>query len=147
MTAHVYSKDGLHLTEQFEGCKLVAYKPVPTDPWTIGYGHTKGVKEGQTCTAEQAEDFLSQDIQDASDTVNYACRNIVLRQNEFDALVDFVFNVGSGNFLGSTMLRKMKTADFEDAAKEFEKWDMSGGVHLAGLLRRRIAEECLFNEV
>ena len=147
MTAMIYSKDGLHLTEQFEGCRLVAYKPVPTDPWTIGFGHTKWVVEGATCTQEEAEGFLAQDILDASNTVNYACHAIFLTQHEFDALTDFVFNVGGGNFLSSTMLRKLKAADFAGAAKEFEKWDMSGGVHLAGLLRRRLGEETLFNEV
>lgn len=143
---HTYSKNALDFTESFEGCKYVAYKPFPTDPWTLGYGHTKGVKEGATCTEEQAEAWLAEDVQDAAKTVNYACHAIFLKQNEFDALVDFVFNLGGTNFLGSTMLRKLRLGDFAGAADEFHKWDMAGGKHVAGLLRRRLQEEELFEK-
>lgn len=134
-----YSKSGIALTEQFEGCRLVAYQDVK-GVWTIGYGHTAGVYPGMTCTQFQAEQWLLQDVAWASSAVKKLVTT-ALNQHEFDALVDFVFNVGSGNFGGSTMLKLLNAGDHVNAAGEFEKWDMSGGKHIAGLLRRRIAEE------
>ena len=137
-----YSKNGLHLTEQFEGCKLNAYPDPATngDPWTIGYGHTGAeVHKGMTITQEQAEELLMQDVKKAAATVN-AKVTTDITQEEFDALVDFVFNVGAGNFAGSTLLRKINAGDMEGAALEFGKWDMAAGKHMAGLLKRRHAE-------
>jgi lysozyme len=141
-----YSKDGLHLTEYFEadgGPKLVAYKPLPTDPWTIAYGHTLGVHEGMTCTMEDAERWLLEDVQDASNAVNLYVKP-GMTQEEFDAFVDFTFNVGITAFRTSTMLAKFNCNDVQGAIGEFEKWDMSAGQHVAGLLRRRNAERALF---
>jgi lysozyme len=141
-----YSQDGLHLTEQFEadgGPKLVAYKPLPTDRWTIGFGHVVGVHEGMVCTPEQAADWLMDDVADAENAVNLFVK-IGLTQEEFDALVDFCFNVGITAFQHSTLLAKLNDNDIEGAIGEFEKWDMSGGEHVAGLLRRRNAERALF---
>lgn len=137
-----YSKNGLHLTEQFEGCRLNAYPDPATggDPWTIGYGHTgSDVYAGLTITQEQAEELLMKDIQKAANNVK-AKVTTDITQEEFDALVDFVFNCGAGNFNGSTLLKKINAGDMEGAAHEFEKWDMAAGKHMAGLLRRRHAE-------
>jgi len=137
-----YSKDGLHLTEQFEGCKLTAYPDPATggDPWTIGYGHTGAdVHPGLTITQEQAETLLLKDIQKAAADVNAKVTKDIT-QPEFDALVDFTFNCGAGNFNNSTLLKKINAGDFDGAAHEFEKWDMAAGKHMAGLLRRRHAE-------
>ncbi|MDI3304656.1 MAG: lysozyme [Burkholderia multivorans] len=134
-----YSKTGQDLTEQFEGCRLVAYQDT-RGVWTIGYGHTTGVHAGMTCTQAQAEQWLLEDIQYAVNAVKHYV-TVALTQGEFDALVDFVFNVGVGNFAGSTLLRKLNAGDYAGAAHEFERWDMAGGKHIAGLLRRRIAEE------
>ena len=137
-----YSKNGLHLTEQFEGCKLTAYPDPGTGgaPWTIGYGHTGAeVHQGMTITQEQAEEFLMQDVQKAVQTVNLKVHTD-LTQNEFDALVDFVFNCGAGNFAGSTLLRKINAGDMEGAALEFEKWTHADGKVMAGLIKRRHAE-------
>jgi lysozyme len=134
-----YSKNGLSLTEGFEGCKLTAYldsKGVPT----IGYGHTAGVHLGMTCTPAQAESWLQQDIAWAADRVN-ADVLVPLTQNEFDALIDWVFNCGVGNFEHSTLLKLINKDDLTSAANEFAKWDEAGGVVIAGLLRRRMAEE------
>ena len=141
-----YSKNGLHLTEQFEGCKLTAYPDPGTGgaPWTIGYGHTGAeVHQGMTITQEQAEEFLMQDVQKAVQTVNLKVHTD-LTQNEFESLVDFVFNVGAGNFAGSTLLRKINAGDMEGAALEFEKWTHADGKVMAGLVRRRQAETDLF---
>ena len=141
-----YSKDGLHLTEGFEGCRLIAYPDPGTggDPWTIGYGHTgPDVHPGMTITLEQAEDLLAQDVKRAEADVN-AKLTVKVNQEEFDALVYFAFNCGCGNLNNSTLLKKLNAGDFEGAAHEFEKWDMAAGKHLAGLLRRRQAEELMF---
>ena len=138
-----YSSDGLHLTEYFEGCKLVAYMPRPGDRWTIGYGHTKGVTQGMTCTQAQAEAWLQQDIQEAAAAVRRLVK-IKLTQDEFDALADFVFNLGATNFAGSTLLRLLNAGNIAAAAREFEKWDRAGGKEMASLLRRRQTEEKMF---
>lgn len=141
-----YSKNGLHLTENFEGLRLTAYPDPAThgDPWTIGYGHTGAeVHQGMTITQEQAEEFLMQDVQKAVQTVNSKVHTD-LTQNEFESLVDFVFNVGAGNFAGSTLLRKINAGDMEGAALEFQKWDKAAGHVMAGLVRRRQAEADLF---
>ena len=141
-----YSKNGLHLTENFEGLRLTAYPDPAThgDPWTIGYGHTGAeVHQGMTITQEQAEEFLMQDVQKVVQTVNSKVHTD-LTQNEFDALVDFVFNCGAGNFAGSTLLRKINAGDMEGAALEFEKWTHADGKVMAGLIKRRHAEAVLF---
>lgn len=141
-----YSKNGLHLTENFEGLRLTAYPDPAThgDPWTIGYGHTGAeVHQGMTITQEQAEEFLMQDVQKAVQTVN-SKEHTDLTQNEFDALVDFVFNCGAGNFAGSTLLKKINAGDMEGAALEFQKWDKAAGHVMAGLVRRKQAETDLF---
>jgi lysozyme len=137
-----YSKKGLALTESFEGLRLTAYQD-QVGVWTIGYGHTKGVTRGMTCTQEQAEQWLLEDVQDAVDAVNELV-HVVLSQDQFDALVDFVFNLGAGSFAGSTLLHKLNAEDYEGAAVEFDKWDHAGGQVVAGLLRRRQAETDLF---
>lgn len=139
-----YSQDGLHLTEYFEGGPiLTAYKPLATDPWTIGYGHTAGVHEGMTCTAEEADKWLQEDIQTAANAVNLYVKPGIT-QEEFDAFVDFTFNVGITAFRTSTMLEKFNANDVQGAIDEFDKWDMSAGHVVAGLLRRRQAERALF---
>ena len=140
-----YSQSGLHLTEQFESCRLTAYldsKGIPT----IGWGHTAGVQLGDTCTQEQADAWLQQDIGWAVGVVNRAV-TVTVTQGEFDALTDLVFNIGSGNFHDSTMLRLLNTGDYHGAADEFCKWDRAGGIIVAGLLRRRLAEEQEFKQL
>jgi lysozyme len=139
-----YSASGLSLTEQFEGCRLTAYQD-QVGVWTIGYGHTGlDVKPGLTITRDQAQILLTRDIECAATCVNTAV-TVALTQQEFDALVDFVFNLGAGAFKGSTMLRCLNAGDFSGAADQFERWARAGGVVVAGLLRRRQAEEALFN--
>ena len=141
-----YSKDGLHLTERFEGCRLVAY-PDPGsggDPWTIGYGHTgPEVVEGLEITQDQAEQYLVQDIKQAEANVN-AVVHVELTQEEFDALVDFAFNCGCRNLDSSTLMKKLNAGDYEGASHEFIKWDMAAGHHMSGLLKRREAETAMF---
>jgi lysozyme len=138
-----YSKSGLQLTERFEGCKLSAYQD-SKGVWTIGYGHTLGVKPGMTVTQGDAELWLQVDVKIAERTVNRLVR-VTLTQPEFDALVDFEFN--TGHLMGSTLLRLLNAGDFAGAAAQFERWDHAGGVELAGLLRRRQAEAEEFCDV
>ena len=141
-----YSKEGLKLTERFEGCRLEAYPDPATGgaPWTIGYGHTGAdVFPSLLITQEEAEKLLLQDVQKAVDHVNSKLK-IEVTQGEFDALVDFAFNCGCRNLDNSTLLKKVNEGDFNSAAIEFLKWDMAGGHVMAGLLRRREAEAALF---
>jgi lysozyme len=138
-----YSLDGLHLTESFEGCRLQAYPDSVGVP-TIGYGHTHGVALGMTCTQDQAEQWLQQDIQVAAQAVNRMV-TVTLTQPEFDALVDFTFNLGTGSLQHSTLLRLLNAGDYKGAAAEFDKWDKAGGKVMAGLLRRRQSEEQMFD--
>ena len=141
-----YSKEGLKLTERFEGCRLEAYPDPGTggDPWTIGYGHTgPDVFPTLVITQEYAEKLLLEDVQKAVANVN-AHLKIEVTQEEFDALVDFAFNCGCRNLDNSTLLKKVNEGDHEGAADEFLKWDRSGGHIMAGLLKRRQAEAALF---
>jgi lysozyme len=138
-----YSNNGLSLTEQFEGCKLTAYQD-QVGVWTIGYGHTgHDVAAGLTITQDQAQNLLAQDVTSAAACVNKSV-TVALNQNQFDALVDFVFNLGAGAFLSSSLLRDLNAGNFTAAAAQFNAWDHAGGVVVPGLLRRRQAETALF---
>ena len=139
----IYSKTGLALTESFESCRLEAYLDQHNIP-TIGYGHTGfNVHLGQTCTQIQAEAWLACDIQEASNAVNRLV-TVELTQGEFDALVDFTFNLGASRLQESTLLVEINKGDFAAAADQFERWDICDGKVVAGLLRRRIADKELF---
>ena len=139
-----YSKAGLQLTERFESCRLLAYRD-SVGVWTIGYGHTSDVHTGQACTQAEAEAWLLQDLATAETMVRLLVgRDIRLSQGEYDALVDFTFNLGGGNLKRSALLLSVNRGHDEAAAKEFEKWDKAGGKVVAGLLRRRSAERALF---
>jgi lysozyme len=139
-----YSQNGLSLTERFEGLRLTAYQD-QAGVWTIGYGHTgRDVTPGLTISAENAQRMLTQDLRAAAECVNRVTA-LPLTQNEFDALVDFVFNLGVGNFEGSTLLGDLNAGDLAAAAAQFERWSHAGGKRVAGLLRRRQAEAAIFN--
>jgi lysozyme len=133
------SSNGIHLTASFESCRLLAYpdsKGVPT----IGYGHTRNVHLGMTCSQAQAEAWLLADVAVAVNAVDTLVR-VSLTQGEYDALVDFAFNCGVAAFHGSTMLKLLNQGNYQAAANEFEKWDHCDGTEVAGLLRRRVAEK------
>jgi lysozyme len=135
---------GIDLIKEFEGCRLVAYLDSVDVP-TIGYGHTRGVKIGDVCTAEQADAWLLEDLKDAEACVNGAV-TVPLTQPEFDACVSLVFNIGCGNFRRSTLLRKLLDSDYDGCSLEFARWNKAGGKVLAGLTRRREAERELFEK-
>ncbi|WP_223164448.1 lysozyme [Massilia rubra] len=138
-----YSTTGLALTEQFEGCKLTAYRD-SGGVWTNGYGNTHGVVPGSTITQQQAVADLQKNIQTSVNDVNLLV-SVQLTQGEFDALVDFDFNLGRGNLQKSTLLTDLNAGNFAAAAEQFDKWDRCNGTVLAGLLRRRDAETKEFN--
>jgi len=145
----IYSQPGEALTEQFEGCRLAAYQD-SAGVWTIGYGHTQGVVEGMTCTEMQAFAWLQEDLLTVEKQINRDITvpltqgKVPLTQEEFDALVDFGFNLGCHALESSTLWKKLNAGDFKGAAAEFPKWDHAGGKEVAGLLRRRLAEQALF---
>lgn len=136
---------GLALIKNFEGCRLKAYKPVPTEKyWTIGWGHYgPDVQEGQTITQAQADAMLTADCQrfaDAVDNSAYCPLTAQLNANQRDALISFTFNCGAGCL---KTLCKGRTLPQICAAMAL--YDKSGGKPLAGLTRRRKAEQALFN--
>lgn len=136
------STKGIDLIKGFEGLRLEAYLCQAGIP-TIGYGHTRGVKLGQTITQEQADSFLLEDIHEfelAIQRLVYAS----ITQNQFDALVSFTFNVGIGNLKKSTLLKKLNAKDIAGAANEFNKWIYAGGKKSKGLAKRRDKERLLF---
>ena len=135
-------KSGIELIKEYEGCRLQAYQDL-VGVWTIGYGCTTDVEPGQIITQAEAEQRLLDDLKASEDCVNGAVI-VPLAENEFDALVSFVFNLGCKQFRGSTLLRKLNNSDYDGAALEFRRWDKAGGQVLAGLTRRRAAEERLF---
>jgi lysozyme len=143
MANHVYSQRGFKLTRHFEGIRLTAYAD-QVGVWTIGYGHTGlGVHAGLTITQDQADAFLASDIAGAVACVNKLVTSEIT-QSQFDALVDFVFNLGCASLASSTLLRAVNTGDFDVAARQFQRWDHAGGVAVPGLLERRQAEAALF---
>lgn len=133
---------GLALIKQYEGCRLAAYR-CAAGVWTIGYGHTAGVHSGMTITQAQADAYLQQDIAKFEGYVNnpaYVPITTKLNQNQFDALVSFAFNLGAGN------LRKLcKGRTAAQIALAMPSYNKAAGKVLAGLTRRRKAEQALFN--
>jgi lysozyme len=144
MSDKKYSPGGLAFTEYFEGCRLAAYQ-CEAGVWTIGYGHTKGVKPGQWCTREQAEQWLIDDVAGAEAAVNRLVK-VPINQAQFDALVDFVFNLGEGNFAGSTLLKRLNAGDYAGAGAQFGAWVRAGGHVSNGLVKRRKDNEELFTK-
>ena len=134
---------GLALIKSFEERRYVAYKPTPNDVWTIGDGHTAGVKEGDTCDDAQADAWLIEDTAGAAAEVDNDI-TVALTDDEFDALVCLTFNIGRGAFRNSTLRKKLDAGDYQGAAQQFLVWNKQAGKELAGLDRRRVAEEALF---
>lgn len=142
------SENGLKLIKTFEALRLSAYK-CTAGIWTIGYGHIQNVKEGDEISKEKAEELLKIDVKIAENAVNELVK-VKLNQNQFDALVSFVFNVGRGSlknntgFISSTMLKFLNAGHFPLAAGQFDRWIYSGGKITNGLINRRAIEKKLF---
>ena len=131
------SPKGIALIKEFEGLRLKAYQ-CPGGVWTIGYGHTAGVKPGMLISKAQAEEYLKADLIAFERYLNGL--GLALNQNQFDALVSFIYNVGTGNFSNSTLLRKVRANPQDNSIMdEFLRWIYSKGRVLPGLQRRRLA--------
>lgn len=138
-----YSAEGLALTKRYEGLRCKAYQD-SGGIWTIGYGHTgRDVTAGKVISELEAEALLRADLRSAIDCVNLNLK-VAAEQNHFDALVDFCFNAGRGNFVHSTLLSKANAKDFNGAADQFERWINVNGQPNRGLQRRRSAEAAMF---
>ena len=136
------SQAGIDLIKQFEGLYLKAYL-CPANVLTVGYGHTGDVQPGECVTEPEAEMLLIGDLEDAEEAVERYV-NIDLEQHEFDALVSFTFNCGSGALKSSTLLKLLNAGNRTAAAAQFLRWDKAGGKPLKGLTRRRQAEKEMF---
>lgn len=142
------SKKGIDFIKGYEALRLEAYDD-GVGFWTIGWGHTKGVKKGDKITLAQAEAYMHDDLAPAEKAVNEWVA-VPLQQTQYDALVSFVFNVGTGKpgyeggFYSSTLRRLLNEGDYIGAANEFLRWDKAGGKVLAGLTRRRKDEYNMF---
>lgn len=143
--ADAISQAGLDAITVREGIVLKAYPDPATggEPWTIGVGHTGGVKPGDVITREQSDAFLRQDVRHCETAIRRLV-NVPLTQGQFDALVSFIFNVGAGAFERSTMLRLLNRGDYDGAADEFLKWNRANGRVMPGLTKRRISERIQF---
>lgn len=135
------SSKGVSLIKQFEGCRLIAYK-CPAGVWTIGYGHTAGVKEGDKITQETADAYLRNDLAKYEKAVMNYDSIYHFNQNQFDALVSFTYNCGVGNLKNLTQSGKRTLAQISTKLLLYNK---AGGVVLRGLQRRRAAEKELFD--
>lgn len=139
------SQTGIELVKRFEGLSLKAYK-CPAGVWTVGYG-TTGVPEarpGSVITKERAEALLQEDVSKFSKQVFALCRDVIVSQHQFDALVSFAYNVGIGAFKTSTLLKKLLQKDYVGVGNEFLRWTKAKGKVLPGLVKRRRAEALLF---
>jgi lysozyme len=136
------SRNGLRLIKDFEGLRLGSYK-CPAGVWTIGYGHTKGVKQGQVIDQGKADDYLVEDIAPIERLLNDL--RINFRQEQFDALVSWIFNLGASAFQRSTLYIRIGTnASDEEITDQIIKWVNAAGKPLVGLKKRRIAEANMF---
>lgn len=132
---------GVSLIKSFEGCRLKSYK-CPAGVWTIGYGHTAGVKEGDIITQGQADEYLRNDLAKYEKAVLNYDAIYHFNQNQFDALVSFTYNCGTGNLKNLTQNGKRTIAQISGKILLYNK---AGGVVLRGLQRRRASEKELFD--
>jgi lysozyme len=142
----VYLSDAAaNLIKSFERFRPTAYKPTKDDVWTIGYGHTEDVKEGDTCTMDQANAWLEQDMKHAENALNELLSDmpITLTQNQVDALGSLVYNIGYTNFRLSSIRRELRRGNLkiaDDPVLGFAGWKRQDGKTLNGLIARRAAE-------
>ena len=134
------------LIKDFEGFREIAYK-CPAGVWTYGYGWTHGVKEGDTITEEKASELVEQEVIKIAEQVKDVLSEEVfakLTENQVCALIDFVYNLGLGNFKESTLCKMIKNGQIMEAGNQFERWVKAGGKVLPGLVKRREAEKELW---
>lgn len=136
------SQKGIDLIKSFEGLRLNSYQD-SVNVWTIGFGTTRGIGPGMTITNDQAEQMLMKDIARFEPEVERLVK-VPLSQNQWDALLSFVYNVGSMNLGTSTLLKLLNARDYAAAAEQLPRWNKAGGRVLNGLIKRRAAERRMF---
>jgi len=136
------SQEGIELIKKFEGCRTESYRCSANVP-TIGYGHTAGVKDGDSCTQAEAESILAEDLVEFEDYVNDLV-TVELTPSQFSAVVAFTFNLGPKNLGESTLLRLLNLEKYDEIPAQFKRWNRASGKVLDGLIRRREAESLLF---
>jgi lysozyme len=143
----VINQAALDLIKGFESLRLTAYQDV-AGIWTIGWGHIKGVRAGMQITEAQAEDALRDDLEIAETFVDGATSDVMTSENQFGAMVSLCFNIGTGNFLTSTVLKQHRLKNYAPAADAFLMWDkahVDGQLQeVSGLAKRRIMERKLY---
>lgn len=133
------SAAGLVALIGYEGYSDTAYIPIQGDVPTIGFGTTQGVKMGDTITPEKAVERAYRDIQN-TETAIHKCVNVPLSQGENDAYTSLAYNIGTGAFCNSTLVKKLNARDYEGACAEIKRWVYSGGKIVPGLVARREKE-------
>ena len=136
------SEEGKALIKKFEGCELEAYK-CPAGIWTIGFGFTKSVKEGDIWSQSHAEEMLDIELEEYEEYVTDLV-DVPLNENQFSSLVAWCYNLGPTNLVQSTLLSKLNAGLYEDVPHEIKRWNKANGEVLEGLVRRREAEALLF---
>lgn len=144
-TPRAIPKAAYDLVREFEGLRLVAYPDPGTRgaPYTVGYGHTAGVFKDTHIGVDMAVRLLKLDLEEAGRYIEKMV-TVELNDNEFSALLSFVFNLGPQNLKNSTLLRKLNEGDKQGASEEFGKWNKAAKRVMQGLTRRREAERVLF---
>lgn len=128
------------MIKAWEGCRLTAYR-CPAGVWTIGYGHTKGVKPGMKITQAEANAMFEAEIEEFEKQVRPLLEGVNLTQNQYDALVSLAYNIGTGALKKSTLLKKVKANPNDETIRtSFMQWIRGGGKILPGLQKRRAAE-------
>ncbi len=138
------NQNGIDLIKQFEGLHLSPYL-CPSRIWTIGYGHTRTVRAGMQITEAQADQLLDEDLRLFERSVSRLV-TVPLSDNQFAALVCFCFNIGTGNFESSTLLRLLNRGWYEQVPAQLMRWNRANGEIFGGLARRRAAEARLWNK-
>ena len=138
------SQDCVDLVKFFEGFEGKAYL-CPANVWTIGYGRTKDVREGDIITEVQAERDLLEELEEFAEQVLNSVK-VELTQNELDALTSWTYNLGVGNLQSSTLLKKLNAGDKNSVPSEMVRWNKAAGKVLAGLTKRREAEATLWEK-
>lgn len=138
---------GLAIIKESESCHLRAYL-CPAGLWTIGWGSIRyedgrRVEEGDVITQDEADRELAYDVGDSERIISRYVR-VPLNQNQFDALVSFVYNIGAPNFVGSSLLRILNAGNYAFAAEQFNRWVYANRQKLNGLVTRRARERDLF---
>ena len=134
---------GFALIKEYEGLHLTPYL-CPGKIWTIGYGHTRTVRQNMKITPEQADLLLEDDLRLAGRAITRLVQ-VPLNNNQFAALASFVFNIGTANFERSTLLKLLNRGWYEQVPAQLTRWNRASGEVLGGLARRRAAEARLWN--